>query len=154
MFDVVLFEPEIPANTGNVARLTANIGARLHLIRPLGFSITHKAVRRAGMDYLDLNELNVHDDWVACAQVFTGRRIYCLTTKGVCRHDEPRFQQDDVFVFGPETRGLPESLLSLVRPQCRLRIPMVPGSRSLNLSNAVAITCFEAWRQLGFPGMR
>jgi tRNA (cytidine/uridine-2'-O-)-methyltransferase len=154
VFDVVLFEPEIPANTGNVARLTANMGARLHLIRPLGFSLTDKAVRRAGMDYLNLSEVKLHDDWVACAQAFTGRRIFCLTTKGVCRYDEPRYHHEDVFVFGPESRGLPESLLSLVRPECRVRIPMVPGSRSLNLSNAVAITCFEAWRQLGFSGIR
>ncbi len=150
MFEIVLFEPEIPPNTGNVMRLAANTGCRLHLVRPLGFSLSDKQLERAGMDYRAGIDYTLHDDWNHCRETLAARRIYAVTTKGTQRHDQIRYQAGDVFVFGPETKGLPPHILSQAAAQ--LRLPMVAGSRSLNLANAVAVVIYEAWRQLYFPG--
>lgn len=152
MLHIVLFQPEIPPNTGNVVRLSANTGSRLHLVRPLGFDIAEPAVRRAGMDYAEFAQVQVHEDWAACRAVLGERRMFALTTKGGTRHDRVAYADEDVFVFGPESRGLPAELLESFAVDRRIRLPMVPGNRSLNLSNAVAVTVFEAWRQLGFSG--
>ncbi len=152
MIDVVLFEPEIPPNTGNVIRLCANTGARLHLVEPLGFRIDDKELKRAGLDYHEYAQIRVHKDWAACLAHLAGRRMFALTTRGTRRPSDVRWQEDDVMVFGPETRGLPQAMLDAVAPEQRLRLPLRPGNRSLNLSNAVAVTVFEAWRQLGFAG--
>jgi tRNA (cytidine/uridine-2'-O-)-methyltransferase len=150
VFDIVLYEPEIPPNTGNVLRLAANTGARLHLVRPLGFTLRDKQLLRAGLDYSDLEAVTIHDDWRACAGHFESRRMFAITTRGVTRYDEARYEPGDVFVFGPETRGLPIEVLETFGEERRLRIPMQPGNRSLNLSNAVAVLVYEAWRQQGF----
>ena len=150
MFEIVLFEPEIPPNAGNVMRLCANSGCRLHLVRPLGFSLSDKQFGRAAMDYRTGVELAVHDDWSRCREALGNRRVYAASTKGAQRHDRVRFQAGDAFVFGPETRGLPPEILDSAH--ARLRLPMRPASRSLNLANAVAITIYEAWRQLDFDG--
>lgn len=150
MFEIVLFEPEIPPNTGNVMRLAANAGCRLHLVRPLGFSLSDKQLERAGMDYRAGIDYTLHDDWEHCRAMLAGRRIYALTTKGAQRHDSIRYQAGDVFVFGPETRGLPPQVLS--HATARLRLPMLASTRSLNLANAVAVVIYEAWRQLDFAG--
>ena len=152
MFDVVLYEPEIPPNTGNAIRLCANTGARLHLVRPLGFSLRDKQLQRAGLDYHDYADVRVHADWAACCDFLSGRRMFAVTTRGSQRHDRTCYCKDDVFVFGPETRGLPSAVLDTLPPEQRIRLPMIAQNRSLNLSNAVAIVVFEAWRQLGFPG--
>lgn len=152
MFEIVLVEPEIPPNTGNVMRLCANSGCRLHLVRPLGFSLRDAQLRRAGLDYRGLVELVQHDDWAACRSALEGRRLFAVTTRAVQRHDEPRYAEDDIFVFGPETRGLSDQALTDFSAQQRIRIPMRESSRSLNLSNAVAVVVYEAWRQLGFSG--
>lgn len=157
MFDIILFQPEIPPNTGNVIRLCANSGARLHLIAPLGFNLEDKQLRRAGLDYHEYASLQVHDDLdtalavIAAAQHKTPR-LFALSTRGTVRFDTPRYHPGDVFLFGPETRGLPEDVLAQVPPAQRLRLPMRPHNRSLNLSNAVAVVVFEAWRQHGFAG--
>ena len=150
MFEIVLFEPEIPPNTGNVMRLAANTGCRLHLVRPLGFSLSDKQLKRAGMDYRAGIDYTLHDDWERCRETLAGHRIYAITTKGTQRHDQVRYQAGDAFVFGPETRGLPPHILS--QSTAQLRLPMLPGSRSLNLANAVAVVIYEAWRQLDFAG--
>jgi tRNA (cytidine/uridine-2'-O-)-methyltransferase len=156
--DVVLFEPEIPPNTGNVIRLCANTGARLHLVEPLGFRLDARAVRRSGLDYRELVDLTVHDDFAACLAALSAgrgpaaRRWFALTTHGDSDYDAVRFAVDDVLVFGPETRGLPEAVLASCPAGRRLRLPMRPDARSLNLSNAVAVVVYEAWRQLGWPG--
>lgn len=153
MFDIVLFEPEIPPNTGNVVRLAANAGCRLHLIEPLGFDISDKAVRRAGLDYAEFTQVRVHPDWPSYRQSLQGgQRIFALTTKGQKSVFETNFSAGDVLVFGPESRGLPTEMLDDIGPDCCLRLPMMPNCRSLNLSNAVAVTVYEAWRQLGLPG--
>ena len=152
MLEIVLFEPEIPPNTGNVIRLCANTGCRLHLVRPLGFSLRNREVTRAGLDYRGLAEIMQHDDWLACRSALAGRRLFAVTTRATQRHDEPRYSNDDIFVFGPETRGLPPQTLAEFSPKQRIRVPMRAQSRSLNLSNAVAVVVYEAWRQLGFPG--
>lgn len=154
MFDIVLFQPEIPPNTGNILRLTANSGCRLNLVKPLGFSIDEPAVRRAGMDYAELAEVVVHENWEACRQQLGDRRIFALSTRGTVRYDSPAFQAGDVFLFGPETSGLPQAILAAIPVEQRLRLPMVPGNRSLNLSNTVAILVYEAWRQQGFTNGR
>jgi tRNA (cytidine/uridine-2'-O-)-methyltransferase len=153
--DVVLFEPEIPPNTGNVIRLCANTGARLHLVKPLGFRLDARAVRRSGLDYHELAEVAVHEDFAAClAALSAGRgrvvRWFALTTQGRVGYETARYAPEDALVFGPETRGLPESVLAQCPDDRRLQIPMRPGARSLNLSNAVAIVVYEAWRQLGW----
>jgi len=152
MFEIVLVEPEIPPNTGNVIRLAANTGCRLHLVQPLGFDLTDKQLRRAGLDYHEYAELVVHADWAALLQALPGRRRFAFTTKAARPYAEIAFQPGDVFVFGPETRGLPAELLADFPADARLRLPMLPGQRSLNLSNAVAVTVFEAWRQQGYAG--
>ena len=152
MFEIVLLEPEIPPNTGNVMRLAANTGCRLHLVRPLGFSLSDKKLERAGMDYRAGVDYVLHDDWQQCCSVLSGRRRFALTTRAEQRYDRTRYQPGDVFVFGPETRGLSREVLEEFAPDARLRLPMLPDSRSLNLSNAVAAVVYEAWRQQGFRG--
>lgn len=150
MFDIVLYEPEIPPNTGNALRLASNSGARLHLVRPLGFTLNDKQLLRAGLDYSDLEALTVHDDWNACQSALGSKRMFAVSTRGTARYDQGRYEPGDVFVFGPETRGLPQDVLDRFPAGRRLRIPMRAGNRSLNLSNAVAIVVYEAWRQNGF----
>ena len=152
MFHVVLFQPEIPPNTGNVIRLCANTGAHLHLVEPLGFSLTDKALSRAGLDYHDLARVSVHPDWDVCRSALGERRLFAITTRGTVRYDRPRFQAGDAFIFGSETRGLPEAVHAAAGNEGRLRLPMQPSNRSMNLSNTVAVMVFEAWRQLGFQG--
>lgn len=152
MLHIALFEPEIPPNTGNIMRLAANTGAALHLIEPLGFKLDEKSLRRAGLDYRDWAQVQVHRDFPALLAHLPGARLFALTTKGTRAPSEALFNEGDVLLFGPETRGLPEDILQSLPPARRLRLPMVAGSRSLNLSNAVAITLYEAWRQLGYPG--
>lgn len=152
MFDVVLYQPEIPPNTGNIIRLCANTGARLHLVQPLGFDINDTQLRRAGLDYHEQAVLRVHAHWAACRAVLSDRRWFALTTKAARAHTAPTYRAGDVFVLGPETRGLPAEILAEFDAEHMLRLPMVAGSRSLNLSNAAAVMVFEAWRQLGFSG--
>ena len=152
MFDIVLFEPEIPPNTGNALRLASNTGSRLHLVRPLGFNLRDRELVRAGLDYADVSSVTLHDDWNTCRAHFTARRLFVVTTRGCERYDNPRYAADDVFVFGPETRGLPSPVLEEFAVERRIRLPMRRGNRSLNLSNAVAIVVYEAWRQTGFSG--
>lgn len=152
MFDIILFEPEIPPNTGNVMRLAANTGARLHLVKPLGFSLSDRHLARAGMDYRERARATIHEDWPCCERFFADRRVYAVTTRGAVHHDRPRYRPDDVFVFGPETRGLPAPVIDALPAAQRLRLPMIDGSRSLNLANAVAVVIYEAWRQCGFAG--
>jgi tRNA (cytidine/uridine-2'-O-)-methyltransferase len=154
MFDIVLYEPEIPPNTGNAIRLAANTGTRLHLIRPLGFSLRDGQLRRAGLDYHAIASLTVHTNWPACRDFFNGRRMFAVTTRGTRRYDRPRYRQDDVFVFGPETRGLPSAVLDEFPSTRRIRLPMRGDPRSLNLSNTVAVIIYEAWRQVSFAGGR
>jgi len=157
MFDVLLYQPEIPPNTGNVIRLCANTGARLHLIEPLGFSLDDRQLRRAGLDYHEYATLQVHASLdaslVAIARTNARPpRLFALSTRNSMRFDAPAFAPGDAFLFGPETRGLPDDVLATVPPSQRLRLPMREGNRSLNLSNAVAVVVFEAWRQQGFAG--
>jgi tRNA (cytidine/uridine-2'-O-)-methyltransferase len=152
MFDVVLYQPEIPPNTGNVIRLCANTGARLHLIRPLGFSLEDAQLRRAGLDYHEYATLQVHDSLDDALASIAPKRLFALSTRGTVRFDQPRYEAGDAFLFGPETRGLPEHVLAQVPAGQRMRLPMRPDNRSLNLSNAVAVVVFEAWRQHGFAG--
>jgi len=152
MFRLVLYEPEIPPNTGNLIRLCANTGFALHLIEPLGFSVSEKAFRRAGLDYHEAALMQIHADLDAALQVILPKRgrIFACTTKGSTNYAQLNFEPGDTFLFGPETRGLPDQVLADERVAQRLRIPMREGSRSLNLSNAVAIIAFEAWRQNDF----
>ena len=154
MFTIVLFEPEIPPNTGNIIRLCANTGCELHLVKPLGFPLDDAKTRRAGLDYHEYAKLVVHEDFSACMTALAGRRIFAATTKGAQRYDLISFSADDVLLFGPETRGLPPDILAQFPNDRRLRLPMQPESRSMNLSNAVAVMVFEAWRQNGFIGGR
>ncbi len=156
MFDVILVHPEIPPNTGNVIRLCANTGARLHLVEPLGFDLSAARLRRAGLDYAEMTAVHVHADWARCLAALRsaspGGRYFTLTTKGRRRFSDVSFQVGDALVFGCETRGLPEEIFATFSNEQRLRLPMVPHSRSINLSNVVAVTVYEAWRQLGYPG--
>ena len=147
---VILYQPEIPPNTGNVIRLCANTGANLHLIAPLGFQLDDARLRRAGLDYHEFADLRVHADLSACLQTIADARVFALSTRGTVRYDLPRYAEGDAFLFGPETRGLPQEVLVQIPETRRLRLPMRPHNRSLNLSNAVAVTVFEAWRQLDF----
>jgi tRNA (cytidine/uridine-2'-O-)-methyltransferase len=149
---VILYQPEIPPNTGNVIRLCANTGAQLHLIEPLGFELDDAKLRRAGLDYHEFANVRVHIDLTACLAQIPEARVFALSTRGGVRFDAPRYRDDDAFLFGPETRGLPDAVLAQYPESQRLRLPMCPQNRSLNLSNAVAVTVFEAWRQLGFAG--
>jgi tRNA (cytidine/uridine-2'-O-)-methyltransferase len=150
MFDIVLVEPEIPPNAGNVIRLAANTGARLHLVEPLGFSMEDRQLKRAGLDYREYASVMTHKDWSACRMLLAGQRMFALTTRATRNYSEVSYAAGDVFLFGAETRGLPAGVLADVPPERRLRLPMRPGNRSINLSNAVAVVVFEAWRQLGF----
>jgi tRNA (cytidine/uridine-2'-O-)-methyltransferase len=150
MFHVVLFQPEIPPNTGNVIRLCANSGCTLHLVRPLGFDMQGKAVRRAGLDYEELARVVVHASLDACLAELAGARVFCVETDGARIYSEAVFQPGDVLMFGPETRGLPAAVLERIPVDRQLYIPMRPGNRSINLSNTVALVVYEAWRQRGF----
>ena len=150
MFDVILYQPEIPPNTGNIIRLCANTGATLHLVKPLGFSLEDKQLIRAGLDYHEFATITVHDSWPECAQRFKNRRMFAVSTKGAQHYDQIEYAKGDAFLFGPESRGLPAEILGSITEQRRIRLPMVPGSRSLNLSNTVAVVIYEAWRQVGF----
>lgn len=152
MFDVVLFEPEIPPNTGNAIRLCANAGCRLHLVQPLGFRMEDRDLRRAGLDYHEMTSVTVHTDLASCLSVVNGSRVFAFSAHATRCAFEPRFQPGDVMVFGPESRGLPAEVLASFEPDRRLRLPMVAGNRGLNLSNAVAVMVYEAWRQNGFAG--
>jgi tRNA (cytidine/uridine-2'-O-)-methyltransferase len=155
MFAVVLVHPEIPPNTGNVIRLTANTATELHLVEPLGFRMDDRELKRAGLDYHEYARVTVHRDWAACRAALDPqrlRRFFALTTAGTRSLFEARFLPGDVLVFGCETAGLPDAIVAEIAPDARLRIPMRPGVRSLNLSNAVAVTVYEAWRQQGCAG--
>jgi len=152
MLEVILYQPEIPPNTGNIIRLCANTGARLHLIEPLGFSLEQRELRRAGLDYADLAPVRVHRDLDACLQAIAGARLHAVETGGARRYSEAAFQRGDALLFGPETRGLPPQVLASIAPERILSIPMRSGNRSLNLSNAVALVVYEAWRQMGYAG--
>ena len=153
MIDIVLYTPEIPPNTGNVIRLCANTGARLHLVEPLGFNFEDKQLERAGLDYRDLAEVTIHADWNAClAALGEGRRVFAFSARGTVRYTDVAFARDDVLVFGPESTGFTDAMLHEFPVERRLRLPMLPARRSLNLSNTVAIVAYEAWRQLGFEG--
>lgn len=154
MFDIILYEPEIPPNAGNIIRLCANVGARLHLVKPLGFELSEARLRRAGMDYAELAEVCIHEDWRSCqAALDTSRlRLFAASTRGKTRYDAPHYQSGDAFIFGPESRGLPEAILAGINAERRIRLPMKPGCRSLNLSNTVAVVAYEAWRQTSFLG--
>ena len=150
MLDLVLFEPQIPPNTGNVFRLCANTGARLHLIKPLGFRLDDKSLKRSGLDYHDLTLVTVHADLDACMSALRGARWVAVETSGSRSYADFRFRENDALLFGPETRGLPATVRERVGAENSVFLPMRPGSRSLNLSNAVAVVAYEAWRQLGF----
>ena len=152
MFDVVLFQPEIPPNTGNAVRLTANAGCRLHLVRPLGFDLSTKQLRRAGMDYSEFADVQIHVDWDACQAALQGRRWWLFSARATRSFAEVAFQPGDVFLFGPESTGLPTDLQSRFPVASLLRLPMKPGCRSINLSNTIAIVVYEAWRQNGYAG--
>ncbi len=152
MFHVVLFQPEIPPNTGNVIRLCANTGAELHLIHPLGFALEDSRLRRAGLDYHEWVRLREHASLEAFLEAVAPGRLFAFTTRASRPFSEVAYLPGDALLFGPETRGLPETVLARIAPECRLRLPMRPGQRSLNLSNAVAVAVFEAWRQHGYEG--
>ncbi len=150
MFSLILYEPEIPPNTGNIIRLCANTGVALHLIEPLGFDLEEKKLRRAGLDYREFARVSTHASLAACVDVLGAPRVFALSTRGITRHDAPDFREGDAFLLGPETRGLPTEVLNALPEEQRLRLPMREGSRSLNLSNAAAVIVYEAWRQLSF----
>ncbi|MGH8663021.1 MAG: tRNA (cytidine(34)-2'-O)-methyltransferase [Burkholderiales bacterium] len=152
MFEIVLYEPEIPPNTGNIMRLAANTGARLHLIEPLGFVLSDRRLRRAGLDYEDKARTLIHASLADCERMLTGRSRFAVSTRGARLYSDPTYQPGDVFVFGPETRGLPEAVLQTFPGEHIIGLPMAPSSRSLNLANAVAVVVYEAWRQCGFRG--
>jgi len=151
MFSVILYEPEIPPNTGNIIRLCANTGASLHLIEPLGFELDEKRLRRAGLDYREFVNVQTHASLEQCL-VMLDTRVFALSTKNSTRYDQAEFSEGDALLFGPETRGLPKEVLDALPSEQRLRLPMQEGNRSLNLSNSAAVVVYEAWRQLGFPG--
>lgn len=150
--DVLLYQPEIPPNTGNIIRLCANTGARLHLIEPLGFDLEDRQLRRAGLDYHEYATLQVHTSLDSAIASIRPQRLFALSTRGRQRYDQPAYAAGDAFLFGPETRGLPQEVLDALPPEQCLRLPMRPDNRSLNLSNTVAVVVFEAWRQRGFCG--
>ncbi|MBJ7575349.1 tRNA (cytidine(34)-2'-O)-methyltransferase [Luteimonas sp. MC1828] len=152
MIDIILFQPEIPPNTGNVIRLCANTGARLHLVRPLGFDLDDRQLRRAGLDYHEYARLAVHDTLDAALAEIQPTRLFALSSHGQARYDQPRYASGDAFLFGRESSGLPDAVMARIPAHQRLRLPMRPDNRSLNLSNAVAVVAYEAWRQMGFDG--
>jgi tRNA (cytidine/uridine-2'-O-)-methyltransferase len=152
MFKVALYQPEIPPNTGNIIRLCANTGCELHLIKPLGFELDDKRLRRAGLDYAEWASVRTHEDWESFAAAVAGSRIFAATTRASQSYSDNAYRGEDVFLFGPETRGLPQPILEWVGREHCIRVPMLAHSRSLNLSNSAAIVVYEAWRQQGFPG--
>jgi tRNA (cytidine/uridine-2'-O-)-methyltransferase len=152
MFSLILYEPEIPPNTGNVIRLCANTGVALHLIEPLGFDLEEKKLRRAGLDYREFASVQTHSSLDDCLNQLNQPRVFALSTRGTTRHDQPEYQAGDAFLLGPETRGLPQEVLDALPAEQCLRLPMRPDNRSLNLSNTAAVIVYEAWRQLGFDG--
>lgn len=152
MFHVVLYQPEIPPNTGNIMRLCANTGARLHLIEPLGFRLEDRELRRAGLDYREWAEVRTHSGFEAFLEGVKPARLFAFTTRARCRYTEMEYKEGDALLFGPETRGLPQDLLDSLPEERKLRLPLRPGNRSLNLSNAVAVVVYEAWRQQDFRG--
>ncbi len=154
MLHIALFQPEIPPNTGNIIRLAANTGTQLHLIKPLGFSLDDKQVRRAGLDYHEIERMQVHEDWDDFCRAMEGHRFFGLSTKGTRLYSDVCFQPGDVLLFGPETQGLPAWLREELAPEQVLRVPMREGSRSMNLSNTVAVVVFEALRQQAFPQLK
>ncbi|MGL4269074.1 MAG: tRNA (uridine(34)/cytosine(34)/5-carboxymethylaminomethyluridine(34)-2'-O)-methyltransferase TrmL [Plesiomonas sp.] len=154
MLNIVLYQPEIPPNTGNIIRLCANTGYRLHLIEPLGFVWDDKRLRRAGLDYHEFTEIRRHHDYAAFLANEQPTRLFALTTKGTPAHSDIQYQAGDYLLFGPETRGLPPEILDAMPPEQKIRLPMCPESRSMNLSNTVAVVVFESWRQLGYPGAK
>lgn len=154
MFSLILYEPEIPPNTGNIMRLCANTGVELHLIEPLGFELDEPRLKRAGLDYREFATVTTHASLDDAIAALDGPRMFALSTRGRTRHDVPDYRDGDAFLFGPETRGLPQAVLDALPPEQRLRLPMRDNSRSLNLANSAAIVVYEAWRQLGFEGGR
>ena len=152
MFSLILYEPEIPPNTGNIMRLCANTGVALHLVEPLGFELDEPRLRRAGLDYREFASVVTHATLDDCLQCLGAPRVFALSTRGSTRHDAPAYRENDAFLFGPETRGLPQHLLDALPVGQRLRLPMRDNSRSLNLSNAAAVVVYEAWRQRDFAG--
>ena len=152
MLDIVLYQPEIPPNTGNIIRLCANTGFRLHLIKPLGFELDDQRLKRAGLDYHEYANLQIHDDYQSFLNKVQPKRVFALSTKGTQTFTEAGFQEGDAMMFGPETRGLPVDIRESLPKDQVLRLPMLPDSRSLNLSNTVAVVIYEAWRQMGFKG--
>lgn len=152
MLNIVLYEPEIPPNTGNIIRLCSNTGAKLHLIEPLGFAVDDKKLRRAGLDYHDWDKVSIHTNFQTFLKTCQPQNIYACSTKGQTNYTDANFSQNDYLLFGPETRGLPMDILQSLPQEHVIRIPMAPNNRSLNLSNATAIILYEAWRQLEFTG--
>ncbi len=152
MFAVILYEPEIPPNTGNIIRLCANTGAGLHLVKPLGFELDDARMRRAGLDYREFADVFVHESLEDCLETLDRPRMFAISTRGSTRYDTPDYRPGDAFLFGPETRGLPQAVIDAQPPAQRIRLPMRAGNRSLNLSNAAAVVVYEAWRQAGFAG--
>ncbi len=152
MLSVILFEPEIPPNTGNIIRLCANSGAGLHLIEPLGFELDEPRLKRAGLDYREFANVATHASLDDCLEAIDRPRVFALSTRNELRYDQAAFRAGDAFLFGPETRGLPQEILDALPPEQRLRLPMRQGNRSLNLSNSAAVVVYEAWRQLDFAG--
>jgi tRNA (cytidine/uridine-2'-O-)-methyltransferase len=152
MFRLALYQPEIPPNTGNIIRLCANTGTELHLIKPLGFELDDKRLRRAGLDYAEWTDVHTHENWESFSTALAGSRIIAATTRASQSHDAIAYRSGDVFLFGPETRGLPQSILSALGADLCVRIPMLVHSRSLNLSNSAAVLLYEAWRQHDFAG--
>jgi len=150
MFHIVLYQPEIPPNTGNIIRLCANTGSALHLVRPLGFELDDRKLRRAGLDYREWASVEVHDSLESFRVLEQPRRIWAMSTRGSCLYSDAGFESGDALLFGPETRGLPDDVLEVLGSDAVLRLPMVDNSRSLNLSNTVAVVVYEAWRQQGF----
>ena len=150
MFNIILYQPEIPPNTGNIIRLCANTNMQLHLVKPLGFILKDKQLQRAGLDYHEFANVKMHENWSDCTQHLQGRRIFAVSTKGTQRYDKINYAQGDAFLFGAETCGLPSNMLQSIPEQNRIRVPMIASSRSLNLSNTVAIIAYEAWRQNDF----
>ena len=151
MFHIVLYQPEIPPNTGNIIRLCANTGSHLHVVHPLGFELDDKRLRRAGLDYHEFASVLQHQNLNDCLASLPNQRVFALSTRGRQRYDQVSYQAGDIFLFGPETRGLPQEVLDSLPAEQRLRLPMVNGQRSLNLSNTAAIMLYEAWRQMDFP---
>ena len=154
MFSLILYEPEIPPNTGNIIRLCANTGTKLHLVKPLGFEMDERRLKRAGLDYREFADVAVHDSLEECLNIVCPRKLYAFSTRGTSNYSAPEFAEGDAFLFGPETRGLSTEILESLPTEQRLRIPMRQDIRSLNLSNAAAVVVYEAWRQQGFAGGR